>query len=395
VAITRARQEVIVFASLDPEQIDLSRSNATGVHHLRSFLEYAKRGVGALQEKTGYSLATAESPFEQDVGAQLAARGYQVVSQVGYSGYRIDLAVVHPQHADRFLLGIECDGANYHQAKTARDRDSLRQQVLQGLGWRLHRIWSSDWWHDRDGELARVEAAIAAALEAPVTEVMMRPPTPPAIEDKIAELVASPPLQAGAPLTLPGFDLSGYQASQASCEEAGRIDLYSTAAARPARRLISKVIDDEAPMSLALLCQRVASQWGIARITPRLQTRVSRLIGKRAKRVTHGEDIFLWGLDQDPKIYDQFREHGAGDAHRRKPEDLPPEEVANAAYHVLQAQVSLPPSDLVREVGRLFGYQRAGQNVERYVRRGIDLLIEKEWAEMQDDMVVVVMREGG
>lgn len=395
VAITRARQEVIVFASLDPEQIDLSRSNATGVHHLRSFLEYAKRGVGALQEKTGYSLATAESPFEQDVGAQLAARGYQVVSQVGYSGYRIDLAVVHPQHADRFLLGIECDGANYHQAKTARDRDSLRQQVLQGLGWRLHRIWSSDWWHDRDGELARVEAAIAAALEAPVTEVMMRPPTPPAVEDKIAELVASPPLQAGAPLTLPGFDLSGYQASQASCEEAGRIDLYSTAAVRPARRLISKVIGDEAPMSLTLLCQRVASQWGIARITPRLQTRVSRLIGKRAKRVTHGEDIFLWGLDQDPKIYDQFREHGAGDAHRRKPEDLPPEEVANAAYHVLQAQVSLPPSDLVREVGRLFGYQRAGQNVERYVRRGIDLLIEKEWAEMQDDMVVVVMREGG
>lgn len=97
------------------------------------------------------------------VAARLRGAGYEVHHQVGCSGYRIDLAVVDPATSGRYLLGIECDGATYHRAATARDRDKLRQLILEGLGWKLRRIWSTDWWHDADKEMEQLLAALKVA----------------------------------------------------------------------------------------------------------------------------------------------------------------------------------------------------------------------------------------
>jgi very-short-patch-repair endonuclease len=104
--------------------------------------------------------AECESPFEASVYEALEFRGLTLKRQVGVSGYRIDLAVIDPQQPGRFLLGIECDGAMYHSGATARDRDRLRQEVLEGLGWRIHRIWSSDWNNDPEGEVQKVLQAL-------------------------------------------------------------------------------------------------------------------------------------------------------------------------------------------------------------------------------------------
>ena len=105
------------------------------------------------------------SPFEQQVCERLREKGLTVHLQVGCSGYRIDLAIIDPEFPGRYLLGVKCDGATYHRAATARDRDKLRQAVLEGLGWRIHRIWSTDWWQNPDGELEKVLAAIEQATE--------------------------------------------------------------------------------------------------------------------------------------------------------------------------------------------------------------------------------------
>ncbi len=154
VAITRAKHEVLVFSGLRADQIDLTRTRARGVRDLKYFLDYADRGANALVSATTASaVAEVDSEFEELVAARLRAAGYNVHHQVGCSGYRIDLAVVDPSAPGRYLLGIECDGATYHRAATARDRDKLRQLVLEGLGWTLHRIWSTDWWHDADKEM--------------------------------------------------------------------------------------------------------------------------------------------------------------------------------------------------------------------------------------------------
>jgi len=157
VAVTRAKHEVLVYSGLRADQIDLTRTRAKGVRDLKYFLDYADRGPRALTAATMASGdAEPDSEFEKMVAHRIRKEGYELHHQVGCSGYRIDLAVVDPSASGRYLLGIECDGATYHRAATARDRDKLRQHVLEDLGWKLHRVWSTDWWHDASGEMAKL-----------------------------------------------------------------------------------------------------------------------------------------------------------------------------------------------------------------------------------------------
>jgi superfamily I DNA and/or RNA helicase len=161
VAITRAKHEVLVFSGLRADQIDLTRTRARGVRDLKHFLDYADRGPKALTAATTASAsAEPDSEFERMVAGRIRKAGYEVHHQVGCSGYRIDLGVVDPAAPGRYLLGVECDGATYHRAATARDRDKLRQLILEGLGWQLHRVWSTDWWHDADKEMERLIGAL-------------------------------------------------------------------------------------------------------------------------------------------------------------------------------------------------------------------------------------------
>ncbi|MBM3979951.1 MAG: DUF559 domain-containing protein, partial [Planctomycetes bacterium] len=163
VAVTRARFAMTVVSSMTAGDIDLSRTSAEGAKLLKSFLDYAERGPVALAAAvTEANERGADSPFEQDVGDELSRRGLTVHRQVGCGGYRIDLAITDGQ-SGRYLLGVECDGASYHSAATARDRDRLRQSVLESLGWRLVRVWSMDWVRNRAAQVAKVLDALEAA----------------------------------------------------------------------------------------------------------------------------------------------------------------------------------------------------------------------------------------
>lgn len=162
VAVTRARAGMKVISSLMPDQINLSNTNSIGAKLLRSFLDYASRGTVALgQAITSTGAGSADSPFEDAVCQALTQRGLKLQKQVGCGGFRIDLAVLDDQVEGKYLLGIECDGATYHSSATARDRDRLRQQVLEGLGWSICRIWSTDWVQNRERQIQRVIDALA------------------------------------------------------------------------------------------------------------------------------------------------------------------------------------------------------------------------------------------
>ena len=156
VAITRARRELHVFSSIQAEQIDLQRTRAVGVHDLKAFLDYAERGPIALPARDEGSLGPAESSFEEAVADALRAKGWEVRTQIGVSGFRVDLGIGHPDYAGRYLAGIECDGARYHSSATARDRDKIRQAVLEGLGWTILRIWSTEWFRNPSHVVDRI-----------------------------------------------------------------------------------------------------------------------------------------------------------------------------------------------------------------------------------------------
>ena len=166
VAITRARSELHIFASITADQIDLTRSKALGVAHLKNFLDYADRGAIALPAREEGSLGPAENPFEEAVAEAFRAKGWEVRTQIGVSGFRIDLGIVHPDRAGAYLAGIECDGATYHSSASARDRDQIREAVLRNLGWEILRIWSTDWFMNGKDVCDRVDLALQELLEA-------------------------------------------------------------------------------------------------------------------------------------------------------------------------------------------------------------------------------------
>ena len=162
VAVTRARRRMTLVSSFNHHDLDPDRARQ-GVRLLRLYLEYAATNGRHLGED-GYT-ATSLNPFELDVYDTLTTKGLELVPQWGTSGYRIDLVAKHPQRPGQFVLAIECDGASYHATPTARDRDRLRQQHLQDLGWRFHRIWSTDWFMRREEEISRALEAFRKAVE--------------------------------------------------------------------------------------------------------------------------------------------------------------------------------------------------------------------------------------
>jgi transcription elongation GreA/GreB family factor/very-short-patch-repair endonuclease len=162
VAATRARYRMEVIASFDPAE--LRETTSESFRYFQRYLRYAQSGLLALAQSVVDGDAQPESPFEESVLAVLRKLGYDVQPQVGVAGYRIDLGIRHPRLPGRFVLGVECDGAMYHSSKAARDRDRLREGVLRGLGWELHRIWGTDWYRDRAGAEARLRTAVESAI---------------------------------------------------------------------------------------------------------------------------------------------------------------------------------------------------------------------------------------
>lgn len=166
VAVTRARQQMLVYSSFSPDMLDAARSQSRGLNDLKKFLEFAAAdGKLALEGQTQDSVGGFDSPFEKAVSEALELRGWIVIPQIGVSGFRIDLGVKHPDKPGTYLAGVECDGATYHRSATARDRDKTRQLVLEGLGWNVLRVWSPDWWHDSNGVAGKIDQQLQELLE--------------------------------------------------------------------------------------------------------------------------------------------------------------------------------------------------------------------------------------
>jgi very-short-patch-repair endonuclease len=163
VAVTRAKRRMCVVSSFSHDEIDLNRSGSRGVQLLKAYLEYAASGGARLPEGE-HAGEVGLNPFEADVRDAFEARGVKTRPQFGASRYRIDVVAMHPKKPGRPVLAIECDGASYHSSATARDRDRLRQAHLQRLGWRFHRIWSTDWFYNREEEIQRAISAYEEAV---------------------------------------------------------------------------------------------------------------------------------------------------------------------------------------------------------------------------------------
>ena len=393
VAITRARKKLTVYSSIEPEQIDRSRTKARGIWLLRDFLQYVRdraRGARAPGEME------VSAPQERAMADAIRVAGWTVDTGIGCSGYRLDLAVRHPSLPGRYGVAVEADGPAYRSARSTRDRDRLRAQVLGTLGWRLERAWSSSWWFDRDAAARSLVEGVRGALAQPVAAA--EPPAPNStrrvvpstatagLDDGVQAVKASTTSNSSPPTSPPPRTATPYQ----SAPDAVRGDsdqFYAASRAVDMRDETAGVVLREGPIHMELLGRRVATRYGIQRMTANPMRRIAELVDEleRERRVCR-RDEFVWPAAVDPETYSGFRGPNDGEP-ARDLHLIAPEEIANAAAALLEDAGSLERSALAREVARLFGIQRLGANVRECVERGLEVLLKSGRAVIRGERV--------
>jgi very-short-patch-repair endonuclease len=350
VLITRAKERLEVFSSLTADDIDIS-SRKVGVVALKQFLQYAEKGYLDVPARTDKPF---DSDFEESVANFLIQRGYQVHPQVGMAGFYIDLGVLDPANAARYALGIECDGATYHSSRSARDRDRIRQQILESRGWRIHRIWSTDWFNRRTTEehrlLDALQRAESASKPKPVEPSLPRSETRPA------------PVAESAPRTTLRYKEADFRVR---CDDAPH------EAPRQVREAVRRIVDIEGPIHEEEVARRLATVWGLDRAGSRIQEAARQAL-KVLERETHLHPTgVFWISTRAPAVQARDRSE-AQSSTLRKAEYLPPAEVSVAATEILKDNVRVPVDDLVVEVARRLGFQRTGQDLQQLILKVIE-----------------------
>jgi hypothetical protein len=406
VATTRAREQLIIFSPQLPDA-------TTGA--LAELLSFAQ-GSG----RAGDTTAPA-SPIIDALARALADRGWAVRHGVGCGPYRIDLAIVDPNDPERYVMAIEHDGLAYANALSARDRDRLRPQILQHLGWRLHRLWSLDWWTDPDREIQRAHAAIVTALAASrqrrvsipprADEATREPATRPRRATPVLQIppvisasatpgegvpVSSSSASSGAltatsaAATLPNLaagsapiriarntiPIGPYMAAAIPSGRRTPDDLFATRHLAELGKVIEQVLAAEAPMHVDLLARRVGAYFGVGRVTQRVKDQVCLALAGRG-RFGDEQDV-VWRLDQDPAAVPAVRVAGSGPTAKREVIEIPLSELASAARIVVERASNIAAPDLIRDAARLLGFARITEDVTSRVELGVRLAEVRE-----------------
>lgn len=362
VLFTRARLRCEVFASFDPADLDVSRATRQGPRVLKRFLDYAKSGE--MDERAVTGLAP-DSAFEEDVAQVIRNLGYLADPQVGSAGFRIDIGVRHPDAPGAYLLAIECDGATYHSALWARERDRLRQDVLEHLGWRFHRIWSTDWFYDRRGQIERLAAALVSARDAAAEPVVVEGanetapgPAPDPDPDPSPVLPVGPIAR-----TMPAYvRAQPWAASSAEPHEAPNSVLIP---------LVRQVVETEGPVHLDEVARRIASAFGKKNAGSRVLAATRRALVDASRRdpdLRREEDFWFTAAQAAaPPVRDRSGENGA----TCKADALSLLEVRSALRIAREDNPGGSDEDIIRAAARLMGFRRVGGEISSRIAEGL------------------------
>lgn len=357
VLITRAKERIDIFSNFRGGDLQLAAGASKGLTVLKRFLAYAETGELETYAETGRST---DSPFEDQVRSAVEALGYDVEPQVGEAGYFIDLAVRHPEQSGKYILAIECDGAAYHSSLWARDRDRLRQEVLESLGWRFHRVWSTDWFRDasRKREIEKIRLAIESAVDVDAAKQSGgRTSTVPSTTELSGFEEDPVPVEA----------IAEAPAATAQCyvvkdivRSNGYLDLHEVQY-QPLLDLTVEVLTVETPMHFDQLVNRFKDAWGMGRAGDRSRSHLRRMaqFGHKAGRfVVDGDFLYL-----DDSRSATVRNRARLAIAERQIEYVAPEELDVAIRKVVRDGVSASEDELCVLVTRLLGFARTSQDM--------------------------------
>ena len=367
VAITRAKEQVTVFASITASQIDPARTAATGALHLKHFLDYAEHGGTQTTAATAADAPQGEA-FPTAVAQFLTASGHRIETHVGHSSCRIDIAVAHPDKPGHHLLGIECDGPGYIIPRFVRDRDRLRHDVLAQLGWTMRRLWAADWYHDR----ARAEHALLQLLDSARAGTLPPPPPPAAVPAHTPE---PEPAEDDMPPSI-AFNAPAYKKWSAPLKRQQAF-FYMPEAIPFIREQINAIIRTEAPIYEKLLRRRLVEHWGFTRAGSNIQAILTAALPPAVTTTLtpDGESVF-WSDACRPETLSGYRVPGDPDT-RRNTDEIPPEEIAQAMLDVIAHYHTSKEDILFRETVRLFGFTKLTDAMRPALQHALPLLRQR------------------
>ncbi len=370
VAITRAKEQVVVFSSIHANQIDLTRTGAVGAAHLKFFLDYAEKGI-RIQHKN--DTESARNGLAVQIAGFLAENGYESEHDFGSSEYRIDLAVRNPDRPEQYLLAIECDGSSYAAQRTTRDREHLRPSVLQSLGWHTFRAWSVDWAFARkhaEHDLLQLLDEIKNPPETPEPE-----PEPAPAETETPETAPEPDAekQEDAPPAPAASQFKKDYVVWRSAEPLNPALFYEPDSRALIRRQIEEIIRDEGPIYESLLKKRITKAWGFARAGGNIAAVLRECLPSDLTTTANADEPVYWPHEVSPADYLDYRVGTDRDS-KRAIDEIPPEELANAMYEVLVDFASCEHDVLFRETIRLFGLNTLTAKARQYLEYAVAVL---------------------
>jgi len=385
VAVTRAREKVVLVTSIKSSDIEVNASSAVGVQALRGYLEYAEKSHD--DSKTEQQLGKFDSALEAAVASEISRMDYSVVPKVGCSVYPIDMGVVDPANPGCYLLAIECDGATYRASNSARDRDRLREQVLRQLGWRIHRVWSPDWVARRDSEVRRLKDALDQACQLQTDTILPQIVEPQDMQDYAPQQLEVKQIQFGGAerigvpykvhvlkavfnpyvrIPLSKYPYSAVQKNEFHFPE-NRV-LQS--------RLLEELVREEGPIHFEYAVQRLSASWGVRRTGPKVVHAVREALDLLIKdhRLTVKGD-FLWP-NELIEVPVRIPAPGTPES-TRLPAHIPPEEIENAMRLIAQYALSLSAESLIAETARVYGFTHPGEKTKTRIRDVYEKMIRE------------------
>lgn len=365
VLISRAKQRCEVFSSITSEDIRVDERSKEGLIALKTFLKYAEIGILGGPVFTGKE---ADSPFEEAVQEVLIKHGLQVDNQVGVAGFFIDLAVVDPETPGRYLIGLECDGAAYHSAPSARDRDRLRQEILEAHGWTIHRIWSTDWFQRAQSETDRLLRAVSAAKASQrartvETRHAVAPTQPIGVTRRDTSTVRTE-----ARVAPPAYIQVAFKPGNDHLQP-HEVPIASMA------HTVGRIITTEGPIHLEEIVARVRDLWGLGRAGSRIQAAVKDAVRHEAQTgMLTVEDECYMRSDAVITVRDRS---SAPSRSLKKPELLPPQEIREAVLQLVKLAHGVGREEVVVAVARMMGFQATSQQLGERILGQIDLLVRR------------------
>ena len=360
VAVSRARYEMLVFSTLKSSQIDLKRSNAKGVEGLKGFLEYAETGKLPFISGTAHTLGS--NVMVDQICDALARKGYITESFVGRSNFKVDIAVSTKEHPETYILGILCDGKTYYETKTTRDREIVQPSVLRMLNWRVMRVYSIDWYENRERALNQILKELESAESGKPEDTL---------EDETASYVFDADKIKNAEIN-DGVVRNKAQEAYKECDiEMTLVDKDSfNPYDNKNAQMIKRILKDEQPVTESYLCKRFAKALGFGHAGANIQRAVSFALSGLYQDPLSACGVYsFWLNEESAKGYRGYRAPSP-----RSITEIPTIEIVNAIKEVIEEEFSLPKDKIPTIAARKLGFSSAGAKISEVIKAVLTLL---------------------